>query len=90
MSEKYTYQTIGTCAKFINIELEDEKVKNVEFIGGCDGNHKGICALCIGLDINEVIERLKGITCGNRNTSCPDQFAQALEQYIIEKSKVSV
>ena len=90
MSDKFTYQTQGTCAKFINIEVDNEIVKHVEFIGGCDGNHKGICNLSIGLNIHDVIKNLKGISCGARSTSCPDQFAQALELYIQEKLKTSV
>jgi uncharacterized protein (TIGR03905 family) len=90
MSDKFTYQTQGTCAKFINVEIEDNIIKNIEFIGGCDGNHKGICNLSIGLNVNDVIKNLKGITCGARSTSCPDQLAVCLEQYISKKLTTSV
>ena len=90
MSDKITYQTQGICARFINVEIENEIIKNVEFIGGCDGNHKGICNLSIGLNIHDVIKNLKGITCGARSTSCPDQLAVCLEKYIEEKLKTTV
>ena len=78
---KVTYQTHGTCSKYICISVDDEGVvKNAEFIGGCDGNTKGICSLIRDMKAKDVIDRLKGITCGNKPTSCPDQLATALEQ----------
>lgn len=78
---KVTYQTHGTCSKYICISVDDEGVvKNAEFIGGCDGNTKGICSLIRDMKAKDVIARLKGITCGNKPTSCPDQLATALEQ----------
>ena len=61
-------------------DIEDGKVKNVQYIGGCNGNLKGIGALVEGMDIDEVIARLEGTTCGMKNTSCPDQLAQALKE----------
>lgn len=75
------YTPKGICAVDIDFEVEDGKIKNVKFIGGCDGNHKGLNALIKGMDIDEAIERLSGITCGPRPTSCPDQLAQALKDY---------
>ena len=74
------YQTKGTCSKQINIEVEDGKVVDVEFIGGCNGNLKGISQLVRGMDIEAVIAKLEGTKCGFKNTSCPDQLAQALKK----------
>ena len=75
---QYTYKTKGTCSQMINFEVEDGKVKNVQFFGGCNGNLKGIAALVEGMDIDEVIARVEGIKCGMKSTSCPDQLAKAL------------
>ena len=77
---EYTYKTKGTCSQMINFEVEDGKVKNVQFFGGCNGNLKGIAALVEGMDIDEVIARVEGVKCGMKSTSCPDQLAQALKQ----------
>ena len=77
---KNSYRTSGTCARAINFEVEDNKLKNVEFVGGCAGNTNGISKLVENMDIDDVIARLKGIQCRN-NTSCPDQLARALESY---------
>lgn len=74
------YTTKGTCSRLIHFDLEDGKVKNVQFIGGCNGNLKGIGSLVEGMPAEEVISRLKGTTCGMKNTSCPDQLAKALEE----------
>ena len=76
---QYTYKTKGTCSREINFEVENGKVMNVQFIGGCNGNLKGIAALVEGMDIDEVISRVEGVTCGPKSTSCPDQLAQALK-----------
>ena len=78
---QYTYKTKGTCSREISFEVEDGKVKNVQFFGGCNGNLKGIGALVEGMDIDEVIARTEGITCGMKSTSCPDQLAMALKAY---------
>lgn len=72
------YKTDGVCSRQINIEVEDGIVKGVKFIGGCNGNAKGISKLVNGMKIDDVIEKLKGVTCGFKNTSCPDQLAKAL------------
>ena len=76
----YQYKTSGTCARLIEFELINGKVKNVVFHGGCNGNLKGIGALVEGMDVQEAISRLEGITCGPKNTSCPDQLALAIEE----------
>ena len=78
------YKTKGTCSQFIDFELEDGIVKNVVFTGGCNGNLKGIGALVEGMPATEAINRLSGITCGFKSTSCPDQLAQALEAALAE------
>ena len=75
---QYEYKTKGTCSQRIFFEIEDGKVKNVQFVGGCNGNLKGIAKLVEGMEVSEVISRLEGTTCGMKNTSCPDQLAQAL------------
>ena len=74
-------RTDGTCCALMNLVLDDNKVYDVEFYGGCSGNLQGIRKLIIGMDIDEVIEKLKGIRCGAKSTSCPDQLSQCLLQY---------
>lgn len=74
------YMTKGTCSRAIEFEVEDGKLKDVQFIMGCHGNTQGIAALVEGMEVEEVIKRLKGIDCGGRGTSCPDQLAKALEE----------
>ena len=76
----YSYKTKGTCSREITFSVEDGKVKNVQFFGGCNGNLKGIAALVEGCDIDDVIARIEGTTCGMKQTSCPDQLAQALKE----------
>ncbi len=76
----YEYKTHGVCSRRITFSLEDGVVKNVFFDGGCNGNGKGVSALVEGMDVDEAIRRMKGITCGMKQTSCPDQLARALEQ----------
>ena len=76
---QYEYKTKGTCSQRIFFEVEDGKVKNVSFVGGCNGNLKGIGALVEGMDVDAVIARLEGIHCGMKSTSCPDQLAKALK-----------
>ena len=77
---QYEYQTNGTCSRSILFEIEDGKVKNVAFIGGCHGNLQGISALVEGQDVDEVIAKIEGIHCGMKPTSCPDQLAKALKE----------
>lgn len=77
---QYEYKTKGTCSQRILFEIEDNKLMNVEFIGGCNGNLQGISKLVEGMDVDEVITRIEGIHCGMKPTSCPDQLATALKQ----------
>ena len=74
------YRTKGTCSVAIQLELDGEMVKSVEFIGGCSGNTQGVARLVEGMNAREAITRLKGIGCGTKPTSCPDQLARALEK----------
>lgn len=76
------YQTQGTCAAFIDIELKDGVIDSVKFTGGCNGNLQGISALVKGMTPEEAISKLKGIRCGFKSTSCPDQLARALESMV--------
>ena len=78
---KYSYRTSGTCSSQIDLEVEDGILKEVHFIGGCNGNLKGISALVKGMKVEEVISRLEGIRCGYKPTSCPDQLCQALKTF---------
>ena len=80
----YTYNPKGVCSKEISFEIENNKLKNISFVGGCDGNLKGISSLVDGMDIDTVIKKLRGINCRGKGTSCPDQLAKALEE--IKKS----
>lgn len=75
------FKTSGVCSRAINFDVEDGIVKNVKFMGGCNGNTQGVAALVEGMPIDEVIDRLEGIKCGPRPTSCPDQLARALKEW---------
>ena len=77
---QYEYKTKGTCSQRILFEINDGKVENVQFIGGCNGNLQGISKLVEGMDVDAVIERIEGIHCGFKPTSCPDQLAKALKE----------
>jgi len=75
------YQTQGTCSKLIDVTAdENDVIQQVFFLGGCNGNLQGISKLVVGQKIDDVIERLNGIRCGNKSTSCPDQLSLALEE----------
>ncbi|MGN0592684.1 MAG: TIGR03905 family TSCPD domain-containing protein [Ruminococcus sp.] len=76
----YTYIPKGVCSRQIEIEVENGKIVNVQFTGGCNGNLQGIGALVKGMDVQEAIDRLENIRCGMKPTSCPDQLAKALKQ----------
>lgn len=82
----FTYSTRGTCARQIDFELENGVITYLKFHGGCNGNLKGITSLTVGMKAEDVIARLKGITCGFRDTSCPDQLSKALEQALKEQA----
>ena len=75
------YQTKGTCSSAIDLEVKDGIIQSVSFMGGCNGNLKGISSLVKGMKVEDAIERLEGIRCGFKNTSCPDQLAQALKAF---------
>ena len=77
---QYEYKTKGTCSQRILFEIDDNKLKNVQFIGGCNGNLQGISKLVEGMDVDAVIEKTEGIHCGMKPTSCPDQLARALRE----------
>ena len=77
---KYTYRTQGTCSQAIEFEIEDGILKNVQFYGGCSGNTPGVSALVDGMKVDDVLQRLEGIRCGFKNTSCPDQLCRAIRQ----------
>lgn len=79
--KKIQYRTRGTCCALMNVVLDDNKIYDVEFIGGCPGNLLGIKSLVKGMDINTVIEKFNGITCGSKPTSCPDQLSKCLIEY---------
>ena len=79
MIKEYTPK--GVCSRLITVEVEDDIIKSVSFKGGCNGNLQGLSKLAVGRHKDEVIELLKGTRCGFKNTSCPDQLAQALEQF---------
>lgn len=76
----YTYKTKGTCSSHIELEIEDERIKDIAFWGGCNGNLQGISRLVKGMHVRDVISRLEGIRCGRRSTSCPDQLCKALHE----------
>lgn len=76
------YKTKGTCSREIHIELDGDTLKSVQFIGGCDGNLKGITSLVTGMKVTDVIAKLEGIKCNTKPTSCPDQLAKALKEAI--------
>ena len=85
MKKHIEYQTSGTCSKKIILDVEDGVITDCKFISGCSGNTQGVSALVKGMTAEEAISRLKGIKCGMRSTSCPDQLAKALEGALVTK-----
>ena len=81
MAEKITYNTSGVCARKIDIEIDNGIITSVQFYGGCSGNTQGVAALVSGMSVDEAINRLSGIRCGFKYTSCPDQLALAIEEH---------
>lgn len=75
------YKTFGTCSRAINFEVKDGIIESVEFVGGCDGNTQGLSRLLAGMSVDAAIDRLSGIDCNGKGTSCPDQLARALKAY---------
>jgi uncharacterized protein (TIGR03905 family) len=86
MKEQFTYTTRGVCSRGIEITVDEGIVTEIRFIGGCSGNTQGVAALAVGMTPDEVIRRIKGIKCGFKSTSCPDQLATALEEYLAKKN----
>lgn len=80
MKKTISFTTQGTCSRQIDIVCDNDTVESVQFIGGCSGNTQGVAALVAGMKIDDAIERMKGIKCGFKPTSCPDQLARALEK----------
>jgi uncharacterized protein (TIGR03905 family) len=80
MIKKFTYTPHGTCSSKIHISVDDSRIANVAFTGGCTGNGLGLGALLKGMSVADAVRRLKGIDCDGRGTSCPDQLAKALEE----------
>ena len=84
MSNKFTFYPQGVCSMMIEIELEEDTIKDVTFTGGCNGNLSGISKLIKGMKAGDVIEKLEGTTCGFKDTSCPDQLSKALRQALAQ------
>ena len=82
----FSYKTNGTCSRAIELEIEGDTIVSGQFIGGCPGNTQGIGSLVRGMKVKDAIERMKGIRCGARATSCPDQMALALEAFLAENN----
>lgn len=82
--EKYIYYPQGVCSNKMEFMIENNKLVDMNVIGGCNGNLKGIKALIIGMDINEIIDKLSGITCNMKKTSCPDQIAKGLKECVLD------
>lgn len=78
----YTYIPRGVCSRMIQVEIEDDIITDCKFMGGCSGNTQGVARLVVGMDVYDAIDKLKGIDCGGRGTSCPDQLATALEEAV--------
>ena len=83
--KKIHYVTKGVCSRTIDLELEGDVIRSVKFTGGCSGNTQGLSALAVGMNARDAIERLSGIRCGFKPTSCPDQLARALEKALAEE-----
>ena len=79
---QFEFKTSGTCSQRIFFEIEDNKVKNVQFMGGCNGNTQGVAKLAEGREAKELVSILEGIKCGFKSTSCPDQLAQAIKEVL--------
>ena len=86
MEKTYIYQTKGTCARQIELKMDGDVIRSARFLGGCSGNTQGVSALVKGMKASDAIARLKGIRCGGKPTSCPDQLALALEGYLGENA----
>ena len=85
MKKHIEYNTKGTCSRQVIVDVEDGVITDCSFVGGCSGNTKGVAALVVGMKVDEAIAKIKGIKCGFKDTSCPDQLALALERILNEK-----
>ncbi|MEG0805510.1 MAG: TIGR03905 family TSCPD domain-containing protein [Lachnospiraceae bacterium] len=83
----YTYHTHGTCSKVIDLDIEGNTIHNVVFTGGCDGNLKAIPKLVEGLTVDQITDKISGISCGKKTTSCGDQLAKACQEALAESQK---
>ena len=86
--EHITYMTSGVCSRQIDLDIDNGVIVEAKFVGGCSGNTQGVAALIVGMTVDEAIKRLRGIKCGPRPTSCPDQLAIALENHIASKKSI--
>lgn len=86
-TEIIKYATSGVCCEIMQVEICDNIIRDIEFFGGCDGNLKGLKVLIKGMHIDEVISKFSGITCGDKQTSCPDQLAVFLSEYKLKKNR---
>lgn len=84
---EYSYRPSGVCSREFIFDIENDIIKSMKVVGGCSGNLQGISSLLVGMNINDVVNRVKGIKCGMRSTSCPDQIALALKKYIEDENK---
>ncbi len=80
MQKHIDYRTHGTCSRMVSVDIEDGVITDCKFVGGCAGNTQGISRLVVGMRVEDAISKIKGIKCGFKDTSCPDQLAKALEQ----------
>ena len=87
MKKTVEFKTHGTCSRMVKVELDDGIIVDCEFVGGCSGNTQGVASLIRGMNIHEAIERLSGIKCGFKPTSCPDQLATALKEHLEAMAK---
>ena len=85
MKKHIEYKTSGTCSRMVIVDVEDGVVTDCSFVGGCAGNTQGVCALVKGMKAEEAIERLSGIKCGFKPTSCPDQLSKAIKEALASK-----
>ena len=83
---KFAYRPRGVCSQLMEFEVEDDKIVSLSVTGGCNGNLKGIASLVKGMPVREVIDRLEGVRCNAKQTSCPDQIAQALKAYLAQNA----
>ncbi len=83
---QYTYKPRGVCSQKMEVAVEDGKVTMLKVTGGCSGNLQGISKLVVGMDVHEAIDKMRGIRCGRKSTSCPDQLSIALSECIGENN----